>query len=493
MEEHGQYYHYETYGRNESTAKHKEGSNLESILGEAFREPKYSTHIDQDDTLVSPPEIAFSDIEFEEKTTKKDKLEIQKQRLKELAEAYAKAKKLRYIDGCIIAGVVSYPPGTTLETRNFIFVSLVLPFLKKKWGKNLRCVVTHNDEYFWDDEEKKKEPHYQDHFYVIPDADGDIRLTCLHEGNVAKREAIAGKVKPPDKEKQKEIWKAKMPVKYTSQIDRLVQNYDLTEWQIISVCLKMGNDKNFEMNNIDNICKEESKKAHSDIAYRETMRKVQDEFFLEVGEKAGWKRSTVKGIRYTREEVKKWKENQRKLRKQNQEANEKKEAADLQLAEAKRKNEEADQQLAEAKRKNEEAESKSQEIMNNTHKDHEMILSALKVDFNKVDMPEPKIVESAKSFFRRISGWLKGKIYNIVKKEKELNQKEIDIRKKETKIDKQKLAIDTQLARLVGDYGEENQIKQSILLLQNKLKEKQQGKGQTTTKTDKKIKGEHLN
>jgi len=64
--ERGQFYHYETYGRADSKANKKKGSSLYSILGEAFREPEYSSHVKKKDTDVYPPEIVFTNLAFEE-------------------------------------------------------------------------------------------------------------------------------------------------------------------------------------------------------------------------------------------------------------------------------------------------------------------------------------------------------------------------------------------------------------------------------------------
>jgi len=249
MSEHGQFFHYELYGRSESKEKSKENSNLYSILGEAFREAEYSTHVNKLDTEMYPPKILFG-IEFDKKLSDKEKLEIQKEKLMLLAEKYAVSKNLRKKDGCILAGVVSYPPDTKKEEMTNIQEKYVLPFLKKKWGNNLKCVISHLDEYLWDDEQKIRVPHYQDHFFVIPDSDDEIRLIQLHAGIFAKRKAIADKA-------------------------------------------------------------DEEGKKHSDRAYCEAMRKEQDLFFEEVGEKVGWKRKTVNSIRYNREQKKKWNESQK--------------------------------------------------------------------------------------------------------------------------------------------------------------------------------------
>jgi len=190
-------------------------------------------------------------------------------------------------DGCILAGVVSYPPGTTQMMLIDLRDRLVLPFLKKKWGNDLRCVIGHNDEYFWDDEAKKREPHYQDHFYVIPDAEGKIRLTSLHAGKVAKNKALAGEIVLKEEQNNGQ-WIDKQG-KFVMKAYPIPKKEDEPENKE-----KRGNGK------------------HSDRAYRDAMRQEQDEFYSEVGEPAGWERTTIKGVRYPREQVKAWKQNQRK-------------------------------------------------------------------------------------------------------------------------------------------------------------------------------------
>lgn len=249
MSEHGQFYHYELYGRKESNAKKKENCSLYSILGEAFREAKYSSHIDKKDTENNPPKIIYG-MQFEKDLPNEEKLKKQKEKLMVLAEKYAINKNLKMKDGCIMAGVVSYPPETSKEEMYKIQKELVIPFLLKKFGINLRCVISHSDEYYWIEGKKTDIPHFQDHFYIIPDVEDEIRLTQLHAGIVAKRKAIAGKA-------------------------------------------------------------DEDGKKHSDKKYREAMSLVQDEFFEQVGKPAGWQRTTVNGVRYKHREVNNWKKNKK--------------------------------------------------------------------------------------------------------------------------------------------------------------------------------------
>jgi len=245
-----QFYHYETYGREASEATKKKGSSLYSILGEAFRDPEYSSHVQKIDTEDHPLEIVYTNMIFDKGLGVKEKLNAQKEQLIHLAEAYAKAKKLKKKDGCILAGVVSYPQGTTLEMLFDQRERFVLPFLKKKWGANLSCVIGHRDEYYWLDDIKTKIPHYQDHFYVIQDAEGSKRITQLHAGKVAKNKAINGEIKL-DKEK----WQ------WLDKEDKFVMS---------STPIKQKNEDEKDKNN-----------KHSDKAYRDAMRLEQGEFFKE--------------------------------------------------------------------------------------------------------------------------------------------------------------------------------------------------------------------
>jgi hypothetical protein len=446
----GQFYHYETYGRNASDAKKKRNSSLYSVLGEAFREAEFSSHIKKIDTDNHPPEIIFTDMEFEKGLENDAKLEAQKVHLKKLAESYAKTKRLKMKDGCILAGVVSYPPGTAQEKLSDQRTRLVLPFLKKKWGTSLRCVIGHSDEYFWDNEEKKREPHFQDHFYVILDAESEIRLPSLHAGKVAKNKAIAGEIFLKEDENQ---W-------VDSQGKFVMEAMPLNKKENKQ---KNGNETKSEKN------RENSK--HSDRAYRDAMSKEQDEFFSSVGKSAGWARSTVNGVRYSRDQVKAWKQNQRDMEEQQKTV--KKEIEQKKLAAVEDRKQIINEGKTKAARIKKTAfnisntiinaaEKQKNAILTEADKDQESILSAIKSDLTKIEMPNPKLLESAKSYLERFSGWIKGLIHNITTKEKELKEKEVELNKKIKD-------VDHQLYVLSGGYGEKNKLILTIGLLQGKL------------------------
>jgi len=458
--ERGQFYHYETYARLESKSKQKEGSSIYSILGEAFREPDYSTHVKKIDTDEHPPEIVFTDMSFDEGLKNDEKLKKQKTYLIELAESYAKAKQLKMKDNCILAGVVSYPPGTTQDMLFNLRDKLVLPFLKKKWGDNLRCVIGHNDEYFWDDETKTRETHYQDHFYVIPDAQGNVRITELHAGKAAKNMAIDKKIVF---EEENGLWideKGKIVMK-GHPLSKKEKELEKTK--------KRGNGK------------------RSDRAYRDAMRLEQDEFFEAVGEPAGWERTTVKGVRYSRKQVKAWKQNQREMEAQQKTIKEEAERSKSEAAAEKERlikecQEESERIKSEAAAEKERLIKESQEktekikteaineaqvikadaqnikdaafetgniIINSADKtnedklmkfnnDEKEVYSILKVDLEKSEVPQPERGETGIKFYERIKNWLK-----VIVSKKARNEKKI--KKMKLELDKQRKVVDHQL------------------------------------------------
>jgi len=509
--ERGQFYHYETYGREASKAEKKKGSSVYSVLGEAFREPKYSSHVRRIDTAEHPPEIVFTDMGYDEDLDEKTKLEVLKKYLLKLSEGYAKAKKLKMKDSCILAGVVSYPPGTTLKMLADFRVQFVLPFLKKKWGASLRCVIGHSDEFYWDDEKKIREPHFQDHFYVIPDAQGKVRITELHAGKVAKNKAINGEI-VLDTDKWQWIDKEGKYIMRSTPI----------------------NEKNEEE-------KDKTKnKKHSDKAYKDAMRQEQDEFFKEVGEPCDWKRTTVKGVRYKREEVKPWKQNQREMaaKKETQEIKlqeikekeaalqaekvkfemekkketerligEKAEIGNMESEAVKEKErlinegkKEAEKILADAKLFIDEAQDiknaafergniiidsankYKEEAEKNLGEEQKKILEVLNTDLDKCSIPKPTKIERTKAYFNRISNWFKAIIQKISMREKELKDKEKELKQKELELDDKNKELDYQLDVLKGEKGEEKQLKLALW----KLKQKEEaGKGIDKTSKDK--------
>jgi DNA segregation ATPase FtsK/SpoIIIE-like protein len=354
--ERGQFYHYETYGRKVSKAKKKKNSSLYSVLGEAFREPEFSSHVKKIDTDEHPPEIVYTDMLFKEGLGYKERLETQKTHLIKLAESYAKKKKLRLIDGCILSGIVSYPPGTTLEMLFFLRANFVIPFLKKKWGKNLRCIIGHNDEYFWDDVEKKREVHYQDHFYVILDDQSDNRLTNLHAGRAAKNKALANEIVLKEEEGQWIDKKGKFVMKTQP--------------------IPPKKDKEKENSN------KHGKGLHCDRAYRDAMRQEQDEFYLAVGEPAGWERTTVNGIRYPREQVKAWKHNQREMEAKEEAV---KEEVERQKKEAKEIKNKAEAEAENAKKQAlDTLIMEGEKIINNTKEEAEVIKNKTKKEAEEI-------------------------------------------------------------------------------------------------------------
>jgi len=148
-------------------------------LGEAFRDDGFCDHVTTPDKNVS---FAFGSRESIENAIKNYEDNFKDSR----------GHKLRKDGKILIAGVFSYPPGTTEE--DFLVKNEYLTkWLKKEYGDGLRCVLSHKDEPFkkgdWEGE-----THYHSHFFVVPEISENIDK--YHCGIKAKKEArAAGKNK----------------------------------------------------------------------------------------------------------------------------------------------------------------------------------------------------------------------------------------------------------------------------------------------------------
>jgi len=92
--------------------------------------------------------------------------------------------KLRKDGRELLAGVFSWPPGSTKEYFNKT-LHVILYFLMKKYGKSLRCILSHEDEPFIDDKNKYHgDIHFHIHFYVVPEPHENFR--DYHPGIYAK-------------------------------------------------------------------------------------------------------------------------------------------------------------------------------------------------------------------------------------------------------------------------------------------------------------------
>lgn len=156
------------------------GHSVRSIVAEAQREPGSCDHV----TEPLPPTlhhgVPVSELEglcAEYAATMKD----------------AKGRKMRADGLCLMAGVVSCPPGAEGESWEKIRGDSI-EWLKERYGERLRSVIEHTDE---------EHPHI--HWYVIP-LPGE-RFDAVHEG---KRAAAEANAKGLAKGEQNSAYKAAM-------------------------------------------------------------------------------------------------------------------------------------------------------------------------------------------------------------------------------------------------------------------------------------------
>jgi len=147
---------------------------VSGCLGEAFRDEGHTKHIKNPDKKI----------EF---------LHGNRQAIEQAIETYQKefkdsrGHKLRKDGKSLLAGVFSWPPGTTRE--QFIAgCKLLMAWLLVEYGLSLRCVLIHEDEPFQRGKHKG-ETHFHAHFFVVPPPDKNMKE--FHPGLKAKAEARA--------------------------------------------------------------------------------------------------------------------------------------------------------------------------------------------------------------------------------------------------------------------------------------------------------------
>jgi hypothetical protein len=171
------------------------GHSVRSIIAEAQREPGACDHVPEPLPPTLHHGVPVSELEglcTEYAATMKD----------------AKGRKMRADGLCLMAGVVSCPPGAEGESWEKIRGESI-EWLKERYGERLRSVIEHKDE---------EHPHI--HWYVIP-LPGE-RFDAVHEG---KRAAAEANAKGLAKGEQNSAYKAAMRSWQDSYFDAVgVQN-----------------------------------------------------------------------------------------------------------------------------------------------------------------------------------------------------------------------------------------------------------------------------
>jgi hypothetical protein len=167
-----QFGHINAYSRSGSS-KNLEPKTTAGCLGEAFRDDGYATHVEKPE---EPILILGS----------RENIDVA---LKTYREWFrdSRGHKLRKDGKELLAGVFSWPPGTTKNTY-LDGLPILISFLKKKYGSSLRCVLSHEDESFFDETGKYHgEIHYHVHFFIVPEPNENFR--DYHPGIKAKWQA----------------------------------------------------------------------------------------------------------------------------------------------------------------------------------------------------------------------------------------------------------------------------------------------------------------
>lgn len=174
------------------------GHSVRSIIAEAQREPGACDHVTEPlppTLLYGAPVSELEDICNEYASTMKD----------------AQGRKMRADGLCLMAGVVSCPPGAEGDSWEKIRGDSI-NWLKERYGKRLRSVIEHKDE---------EHPHL--HWYVIP-LPGE-RFDAVHEG---KRAAAEAKAEGLAKGDQNNAYKAAMRSWQDSYFDSVGAQNGLT-------------------------------------------------------------------------------------------------------------------------------------------------------------------------------------------------------------------------------------------------------------------------
>lgn len=152
----------------------KGGRTVGFVLGEARREPRASTHVEN----PSQPVVIFGQdpgaIEREHDTAVEAARET---------NAVGKTRKIRVDQHTLLTAVASHPAlvaDMAAEEKQLeveAWIKNTVSWMQQKWGEDLKGVVLHLDE-----------PHPHVHAFIIPK---DLRARQLHPGVTAKREEVA--------------------------------------------------------------------------------------------------------------------------------------------------------------------------------------------------------------------------------------------------------------------------------------------------------------
>lgn len=173
-----QFAHIQTFSRKENPA----GQCVDQVLGEAGREPEYSSHVD----TPEPPVILYG-VDLEELRNRHDQM-IEEAATVVKTKKGTRRRAIRVDRHTLMTAVASYPltyeqigddPDELARLEAWKVANIA--YLEKRFGAQLQTVLEHTDE---------AHPHI--HAYALPLDQKGVDAKQLHPGLVAKAEADAG-------------------------------------------------------------------------------------------------------------------------------------------------------------------------------------------------------------------------------------------------------------------------------------------------------------
>jgi len=444
-----QFAHIDAYSKTGSK-KDLEPKTTAGCLGEAFREEGFATHVKNP---KEPVLLLGSRVEIETS-------------LKAYEEGFrdSRCHKLRKDGKELLAEVFSWPPGTTKEEFEASLL-IVLFNLMERYGVSLRCVLSHEDEPYLDENGKHHgETHYHIHAFVVPEPEENFR--DYHPGIMAK-------------------WKARKEGLNHWDQDKFYK-WSMGDWQD-EINRKVGIPLGWVKARPKELQEKRLSRREQRIinAAKEKSIQIQDEAKKEAEkiEKVAKARADEQTRLILQDAKKKAKTEAENIIKQALDTAKKEAEKTIHNAKA-----EADKiknkAVHDATMIRENLEKQREQTLTDTSRDQKEIRSVLKTDLTKIKVPQPKNVETARNFYGRISSWLKAVVKKFTEKEKELNEREFELNKQEK-------AVEYHLKTLAGDFGEEKKLKLAIRLLQDKLAKLLQPKVEKQTKGQDNKKNRH--
>jgi len=387
------FYHFEAYSRIESSAKSKKGKSIYTVAGEADREQGFCDHVKEPKKPILLYGVPFSEVvTMAEKYAENTK------------DSQGRAVKINGL--CMIAGVVSASHDKSEKVWKE-YKKIVLGYLQRRYGDNLKSVIEHTDEYFEPDQEKGIKSgilHRHIHFACVPPI--GINFAEIHPGLKAKREAdkAYGISKPPE---------------------------------------SMDNDSWTKF-------KKEGRKA-GDLAYKKAMKMEQDDFHINVSVKVGDGRYGPRKKRLNREEIKE----QQHMKRLKQESIVNSAKLEEEIKENKQElskiQDELEKKRLEKKKTDDEIKEKMKTFSDRekTIKERETIVNR---DKNQIDdfkkgfntslkgwqLPKPKIGEFSKIYYKRIVGEVMGIVQRALNTINEFNRKKKELEKEKADFEAEK-------------------------------------------------------